>query len=568
MQYDYHKDTDSKSMVYIRDHFSEIVMVFSLIAFLLTGIYALFSFKTENTQLTVDRISYFNSGWRISEVENADSTHTLRFRNTVPKDIENNSTLAFKSTDEVVYVKVGGELIYTYGEENNFRKPINLGSHYILIQLPEGAQGKEIDISATYHGKQTNWRRDRDFMIEGNDGIILMLIKNDLPSVVICFIMTFLSLFELFKAIYLASRHQPFRTTIYLGLFILASSNWLASETILMQLMFKNMYFKYIITYFSFLTLPCLFPMFAKEKMTRYNLPLAFASVVSWAYACVSMLIFVNFSIGFEKHLYVIHGLMAFVVAIVLVCCILDRKNKQLRNLLAGTVILAFFAIISMISYHNGYINSVFSAYHFRDFFFAGMISFIIILLYDSYQQSAKDKHDAALSNFYKQSAYTDLLTQLGSRTAFTEDFKHAEKDIEKYNNVNVIMLDLNNLKQINDIKGHAVGDELIKSLAECLYKTFDGKGKVYRIGGDEFVVLITDLPDDKIDGYLEKLYENINSQENNELSESTVAIGFAQRNSKENTDLKISELLKIADERMYEDKKRKKGDVKGVAVR
>lgn len=561
MQYNYYKENDSKFMIYIRDHFSEIVMVVSLIAFLLTGVFTFISYRTKSIQLTVEPVSKLEKGWIVTEINNGNGTYTLTFKNTVPKDIDDNSVIAFKSTDEAVEAHIDGKLIYSYSAGEDFPKPINLGSRYILLNLPDNSGGKELTIFATYYGKKsTQWRQHRDFLVEGNDGIILKLIKSDLVTIIICFIMTSLALFELFKSIYLLIKHQPARNTVYLALFILASSNWLASETILMQVFFKSAYVKYIVEYFSFLTLPCLFPMFAKEKMTRFNLPLAFASVISWVYANVSLLLFVNASIGFEKHLYVAHGLMASVVTVVLVCCILDRKNKQLRNLLTGTIILAVFAILSLISYHNGYINSVFSAYHFRDFFFAGMVSFIMILLYDTYQQSAKDKEAAALSSFYKSSAYTDRLTNLGSRTAFTEDFEATENEIDKLKNVTVIMLDLNNLKKMNDVKGHAVGDELIKSLADCLTLTFGNDGKIYRIGGDEFIILLKDLANPDIEVYLETLRKNIDAQDNKELSNDTVAIGYAQRTDVLNKNESVYDLFKTADEKMYEDKNAKKG--------
>jgi len=553
------KSTDSKFMIFVRDHFSEIVMIISLIIFFLTAVYTFSVYKTESINLSVDPIQTLEEGWEISETENEDGTHTLIFKNTIPYGIEEHTAIAFKSTDEVLYIYIDGNLEYQYGIENNFKKPINLGSHYVLLTLPEGSAGKEIKISATYPGKQTDWRQEREFLVEGNDGIILRLIRNDLISIIICFVMTLVSLFEIFKSFYLGLRRQPFRATLYLGLFILASSNWLASETILMQLLFKNAYVKYIIAYFSFLTLPCLFPMFAKEKLKRFNLPMAFVSVMSWTYATISMLIYIFASIGFEKHLYFAHGLMGSVVAVVLVCCILDRKNKQLKNLLAGTVILAFFAIVSLISYHHGYIHSFFSAYHFRDFFFAGMISFIAILLYDSYVQSSKDKQDAAMSNFYKQSAYTDLLTGLGSRTAFTEDFDRVESEKDKYKDITVIMLDLNNLKKINDVEGHAVGDRLIKGLASALKTAFGHIGKIYRVGGDEFVVLLTDLPDGDVDSHINVLFSNIDSQQNSDLTSDSVAVGYARRTKEINPEADIHFLFNLADERMYEDKKAKK---------
>ena len=120
-------------------------------------------------------------------------------------------------------------------------------------------------------------------------------------------------------------------------------------------------------------------------------------------------------------------------------------------------------------------------------------------------------------------------------------------------------MLDLNNLKKINDIKGHATGDELIKGLAECLTETFGEAGKIYRIGGDEFIILLKDLPDNDIEKYLDTLKENIDNKSGSFLSSNSVAIGYAQRNETTNRDKGVYDLFKLADEKMYEDKNFKK---------
>ena len=391
MAYDYHKEGDSKLMTFIRDHFSEIVMAITIIAFVFTGIYALLSYRTENIRISVEPVANVSEGWAVTETQNKDSSYTLHYQNTLPAMDKSQSTLAFESKDEVVFVYIDGKLIYTYGVANNFAKPINLGKHYVLIDLPDDADGKKIDVYATYKGKHTDWRVDRDFWLEGNDGIILKLIKHDLPSIAICFVMVLLAVFELFKSIFLLCRRKRGRIHLYLSLFILVSSGYLLSDSVLMQLLFNSTFIKYIISYFSFLALPCLFPMFAKEKLTRFNLPLASAAVLSWAYACVSMVLFVIGSIGFEKHLYVAHGLMAFVVITVLVCCFLDRKDKENKNLIIGTIILGVFAIVSLLAYHQGYVKTFFSAYNFRFFYFIGIIAFVVILLFDSYQHSANN---------------------------------------------------------------------------------------------------------------------------------------------------------------------------------
>ena len=52
-------------------------------------------------------------------------------------------------------------------------------------------------------------------------------------------------------------------------------------------------------------------------------------------------------------------------------------------------------------------------------------------------------------------------------------------------------MSDVNGLKEANDTLGHEAGDELIIGSAECLEKSFEGINTIYRLGGDEFTVIV-----------------------------------------------------------------------------
>ena len=63
--------------------------------------------------------------------------------------------------------------------------------------------------------------------------------------------------------------------------------------------------------------------------------------------------------------------------------------------------------------------------------------------------------------------------------------------------------MDLNGLKKANDTLGHSAGDELICAAANCMKFAFASYGKIYRIGGDEFVVLIQESVSD-IDSILQ----------------------------------------------------------------
>lgn len=103
----------------------------------------------------------------------------------------------------------------------------------------------------------------------------------------------------------------------------------------------------------------------------------------------------------------------------------------------------------------------------------------------------------------YKQLAYIDEMTGLHNRSAYEEYLmENSKTDAASY----VLMMDLNNLKQCNDILGHRVGDDYIMKAAASIRKILEPHGCCYRIGGDEFVVLLLNISKDSFASMLEEL--------------------------------------------------------------
>lgn len=92
---------------------------------------------------------------------------------------------------------------------------------------------------------------------------------------------------------------------------------------------------------------------------------------------------------------------------------------------------------------------------------------------------------------YVRSMAYVDALTGLGNRAAYDKHVRQLEDDIARGKaNFAVGVFDINGLKEINDGYGHAKGDKVIIEAARNLKQAFEN-GKVYRIGGDEFIVLV-----------------------------------------------------------------------------
>lgn len=89
--------------------------------------------------------------------------------------------------------------------------------------------------------------------------------------------------------------------------------------------------------------------------------------------------------------------------------------------------------------------------------------------------------------------AHHDYLTDLPNRRFFVERFNAVSRDTS-IRSVAVLQLDLDNFKDINDTAGHGAGDVVLQRVALILQDAVDGKAFIARMGGDEFVLLITDF--------------------------------------------------------------------------
>ena len=175
----------------------------------------------------------------------------------------------------------------------------------------------------------------------------------------------------------------------------------------------------------------------------------------------------------------------------------------------------------------------------------AGVILFVIIIL--SKVRKEKKEQSAMLLSISEMSNI-DKMTGCFNRRSYEEDLsKMSANDQFIY-----ISMDVNGLKIINDSHGHAAGDELICGAAACMRRCFDKYGKVYRIGGDEFVaVLFVQLEQflwikTEFDG-------DIRYWTGNQVEEISISCGYVSSGERKWESMK--EIANVADIRMYEEK-------------
>lgn len=145
--------------------------------------------------------------------------------------------------------------------------------------------------------------------------------------------------------------------------------------------------------------------------------------------------------------------------------------------------------------------------------------------------------------------SYTDSLTGVNNRTCFDERVE--EYLIEEYHPIGVIMGDVNGLKMINDTLGHLEGDKLLKIIANILRGCCEEKGDVFRIGGDEFVILIPNSNENECEVLIKRILHICESY-NNKVFDISISLG---KSIKKFVYQDIYETLKEADNKVYRQK-------------
>ena len=137
--------------------------------------------------------------------------------------------------------------------------------------------------------------------------------------------------------------------------------------------------------------------------------------------------------------------------------------------------------------------------------------------------------------------SYEDSLTGVFNRNRFMKELEN--RTYEQSKNLGVAYFDINGLKTVNDHFGHRAGDDLICRTARHISMLFEEH--TFRIGGDEFVVIVTGMDREEFMNRIHHVYQNM------KLDNIKISIGLSWRSFGCN----IQEQCDEADKRMYEDK-------------
>lgn len=454
---------------------------------------------------------------------------------TMPECGSSDNCLAFYVVHHYAQVWFDDELIYSLSPGADNRIGRSPSSNWVVIPILPTDSGRKVTVLLTPVFKSVV-NRKIEFSLGSRTSILVAQLKADLPQLVLsslCLLIGCLLIGA--QLLMLWHRKIADRELLYLGIFTLLIGAWRITDTRFSALLFSQnpMALGYITIGALFLIVtPILLYMKAFCRGSE-RLLLNTALVISGVSAGV--LLCQIFGVAeFRQMLFLAHIDMVVCLATLLVAtvrCAVSRTSQS------GTwKLLLVLAVSSFADLVHYYVRASSSGVLFTVF------TLVVFAVYKLISGILR----------VNRRAYTDARTGLFNKSRWDELMKAWHG---KTNTIGIIMIDLNQLKYVNDTAGHEAGDKMIFNFANILRNTIPPSNTICRWGGDEFTVLITDASREKMEQYVHAIGEAAaNYNASGELPQIHYAAGWVL--SSEFPELGPDQLLEKADRRMYLDKR------------
>lgn len=184
-----------------------------------------------------------------------------------------------------------------------------------------------------------------------------------------------------------------------------------------------------------------------------------------------------------------------------------------------------------------------------------GILIFSIVATVALIDNFVKEYRNETLIYMREKLVYKDILTSMKNRQSFEKQLKEDDKNINDFNSYWAISIDLSDIKYVNNNFGYSHGDKLIQNLADSIEDTFEDIGNCFRIGGDEFIILIKNEPKEKVERYIELFQSVVSSY--NKLHDIKMITSLGYDSYKFGYDKSIFDLVSRTDYMMCKNKRR-----------
>ena len=505
-------------------------------------------------------VASVNDGWSSDEGEIYSLSDLPIGPITLHRSVEeldlNNMRFCTKSVDTFFELLADGEIIYAYRPEQHGLLGKSYGMYIHAIPVPESASVLTLVMTPIFPDAPPALL---GAMIEDPGMFMGDLFVEGLPGFCVCLLMMLLGVIMIITdAASLRGKNSSHPMEIFtLGVFAVLVAVWSVNDTLILQIVTQSPAIVRLLNYITLIFLPYFIVSFIASATNKNRSPLL---PILFAIICINFVLNISLTAtGVSDYFDLVKISQAVIVvalamAVYFVISAIKHQQVEKRFLhifLVGICAIMIGAIIDLMIFRIS--SNVLQSTS----LYARMGSLLFLILIGLYLIRENRRIQIANSQALERLAYTDGLTGMKNRLAFNKVGSSLRTDPDaKYM---IIQFDINDLKMVNDYYGHTEGDRHICAAAGIIRDSIQDLGDCYRVGGDEFIGMISggDVEEAAHGAIklMEKLTEEYNAHENPPVK-LDIAYGMAMFTV---SDGDIEKSVRLADQRMYECKRIKK---------
>lgn len=492
------------------------------------------------------------------ELDIVDGEQEIILKKRLPEQINFVNSIGFYTSHQLADVFINGEKVYECKVPDK-AKSRTTGNCWNFVQLWNGYSGGllEIHIKNCY-----DWDHIKipEFVCGLQSKIVMDMIKDKFLSITISYIVFALGLMLVIGWFVFGRKLHLHKGILWLGLFAIHFAVWSAFETQAPMIMFGRELLCSQITIISLKLMPLPIIYFMKEVYRKENNRLlGILAAVSEADIAFSLLGQFFGLFDMRQTLWFTHivGVSVAVAVVALGVQFVVHKGKQgiksRGDLWKNAVCISIVGLCVILDAVNYY-------YRFHDdaayFSRIGCLIYVLVLTGQFLRDSIKLIQVGKEAEAILEEAELDGLTLLKNRRSFENELHQINKgEFKKYG---VVMFDLNNLKMMNDLYGHGMGDCYLITGSEIIRDVFGELGEIYRIGGDEFCLISDSITEEIYEKRAKQMCDWLANLQGTQVKDfMQIASGFAKYNR--SVDMNLQDTVGRADEQMYRCKRAQK---------
>lgn len=492
------------------------------------------------------------TNYEVENLTDSNAPQGIRQRYTfVPEQIEASyCDLIFYSVHQEVKVYVDGKKVYSLAASSRNPFGHTPGSIWNTIQLSEKDNGKEIQIDLIPVYDSAIDVMPTIYLGERYD-IMNSVILRKLPEMFLSGIAILAGIIYICFVMYAYKRGNSDNNLTMLGVFAILIGMWKLVGMEIFSLFVDGHLVESYLPLFT-LTLACVpYNIFIRGMhSTKEHWAWYIPCVICYISMFLQIVLQVLHIADFRETLILTHLSILSMAIVVVVMIVYEIRKNGIDNRLKKNILCICGCMVGL-----GIDMAIYYSTKGQGALLCGMLGFIVyifVLGFSSMQEMRKLIAIGQEARRYEELAYHDKMTGVYNRTAYAD---YIGKDDFTPDKMIVAMFDLNNLKKCNDVFGHHQGDIYITTCAKLIAEQFSDIGNCYRIGGDEFCVLMRGVSFELCKNRIATLYEKVEKENEKKLIDVKMQIACGYVLYDKRIDYDIQDTVRRADKMMYKEK-------------